>query len=338
MKSRILYIGNHLSSNGNTTTTIETLSNSLKKEGYQVIISSRKLNKTLRMLDMLFTTFNHRKKIDIVLIDTYSTLNFYYAVAVAKLCRIFKIPYIPILHGGNLPNRLKRSPQWSKSLFSRAKINVAPSHYLLEAFKKEGFTKLIFISNTIEIKNYPFLLRKQIQQPKLLWVRSFSKLYNPLLAIEILEELLKTHPNATLCMVGPEKDGSLKIAKEISEQKKLPITFTGILSKPQWIELSKDYSIFINTTNLDNTPVSIIEAMALGFPIVSSNVGGLPFLIKEDTGVLVTPNQVDGFVKAIIDLINKPNRTRILSINARNEAEKMDWKEVKNEWNAILKK
>ena len=59
------------------------------------------------------------------------------------------------------------------------------------------------------------------------------------------------------------------------------ITITGILRKAEWIELSKDYDVFINTTNVDNMPVSVIEAMALGMPIVSTNVGGIPFFNRR---------------------------------------------------------
>ena len=68
------------------------------------------------------------------------------------------------------------------------------------------------------------------------------------------------------------------------------MNFTGKLSKQEWRDLSKDYNVFINTTNFDNTPVSVIEAMALGIPVVSTNVGGLPFLITDKVdGVLVEP-------------------------------------------------
>ena len=337
MKKSLLYIGNQLSSKKDTVTTIETLSGLLRNEGCQVIVASSFQNKALRMLDMLWETFKNRNRIDVVLIDTYSTQNFYYAISVAKLCRIFKIPYIPILHGGNLPNRLKKSPQLSQQLFKGAKTNVSPSNYLMEAFKKEGFTNLTYIPNSIEIDNYPFLQRQEIK-PKLLWVRSFSEIYNPLLAIEIVEKLLDKNITVELCMVGPEKDGSLAKCKELVQQKDLPITFKGLLSKEEWISLSKDYNLFINTTNFDNTPVSVIEAMALGLPIISTNVGGLPYLIEDQkTGVLVPPMNAQLFVSEIIELLYHPEKTKRMAENARKEVEKFDWFIVKNLWEKLLK-
>ena len=119
MKKKLLYIGNKNSNLGGAKTAIDSLSLLLDMEGYTIYSFSNKKNKGFRLLEMLFQTYKYRNQVDLVLIDTYSTQNFYYAVSVAKLCRAFKISYIPILHGGNLPQRLKKSPQLSKKLFKK---------------------------------------------------------------------------------------------------------------------------------------------------------------------------------------------------------------------------
>jgi len=332
----ILYIGNKLSKSGSNVTSIETLGSFLKNEGYKVIMSSSKKNKVLRLIDMLLTTIKYSKKVSHVLIDTYSTQNFYYAVLVAQVCRILHLSYIPILRGGMLPGRLKKSPKLCKKLFNGAKHNIAPSMYLYEAFSAEGYTNLKYIPNTIEIKNYDFLLRKEIKV-NLLWVRSFSEIYNPALAIKIVEALIKKGVTTSLTMVGPDVGGLLEQCKRIVEEKNLPITFTGKLSKEAWIALSKEYDVFINTTNFDNTPVSVIEAMALGLPVITTNVGGIPYLVDENkTGILVNPNDEHLFVEKIIYLLNHPLEAENLSVNARNLVETFDWEKVKTKWNAIL--
>ena len=164
MKKRILYVGNKLASKGATVTSIETLGVFLKNEGYKVTYTSEKKSKVLRLCDMLWTTFRLRKKTDIVLIDTYSTLNFYYAILVGQLCRICKIKYIPILRGGDLERRLKKGSRATKNYFNGSKYNLAPSYFLMTKFESYGYSKLIYIPNTIEIKNYPFLLRKEINR------------------------------------------------------------------------------------------------------------------------------------------------------------------------------
>lgn len=336
MKRNLLYIGNKLSKKGSTVTSIETLGNFLKAEGFKVTTASSKKNKILRLLDMLWNVLKFHNKNTVVLIDTYSTQNFYFAVLVACLCRVRNIPYIPILRGGNLPTRLKNSPKKSKALFEGAQVNVAPSHYLMEAFKKKGFTKLIHIPNTIEIDNYPFLLRKNLQ-PKLLWVRSFATLYNPLLALDILALLKNKGFDATLTMVGPPKDESLASCKARATQESLPVTFTGMLSKEAWIALSSQHDIFINTTNFDNTPVSVMEAMALGLPVVSTNVGGLPYLIEDGAdGLLVPPEDAATFAEAIEKLLVNPVKAVEIALAARKKVAQFDWEQVKQQWISLL--
>ncbi len=243
---------------------MHTLSVLLTNEGFEVHKSSDKSNKLIRILDMCFTVIKRRKKTDYVLIDTFSTLNFYYALIVSQLCRILNMKYVAILHGGNLPERLKRNKVLCEFIFKNAYKNVAPSMYLKTHFDTHGY-KTIYIPNTIQIKEYPYKERK-INLPNVLWVRAFDKPYNPEMAIEVLHLLKKKYANSKLCMVGPVKDNSFKECKKLAEKYSISscITFTGVLKKEEWWELSKNYDVFINTTNIDNTPVSVIEAMALG--------------------------------------------------------------------------
>jgi glycosyltransferase involved in cell wall biosynthesis len=335
-RKSLLYIGNKLSAKGVTVTSIETLGTFLKNEGYTVYTASSKKNKILRLADMLLAVIRYSRKVGIVLIDTYSTQNFYFAVAVANVCRMIRIPYIPILRGGDLPARLKKSKRHSFKLFGGAKTNVAPSRYLLQEFKTEGYTNLTYIPNTIQLENYPFLLRKAIRT-RILWVRSFAGIYNPELALEILELLIAEGIDAEMCMVGPEKDGSLARCKQIAETKRLPVSFPGKLSKPQWIELSSDYDIFINTTNFDNTPVSVIEAMALGLPVISTRVGGVPYLIEDGVdGILVPANNASAFVTQIKRFIHDPDTASGISEKARKKVTAFDWEKVKGMWFQIL--
>lgn len=333
----LLYIGNALSLKGKTVTTIDILSESLKIEGYTVKVTSRKKNKLLRLLDMLFSIVSNRKKTDYVLIDTYSTQNFYFAYLSARFCSFFKLKYIPILHGGNLPERLKKSPNKSRFLFGNALVNIAPSNYTKSNFKAKGYTNVLCIPNSIEIENYPFK-KKRYDTINLLWVRSFSSLYNPNLAIDVLYKLQQKKIKASLCMIGPDNDGSLYKAKAHAKSLNIEVEFTGKLSKDEWTRRAIEHNIFINTTNFDNMPVSVIEAMALGLPVVSTNVGGIPYLINHnETGVLVPPKNVNAFVDAILDIKNDTNKASNLAIAARNKVEAYDWNNVKSQWKSILK-
>lgn len=334
---RILYIGNKLTKHGYTSTSIDTLGVFLEREGFKIYYASSKKSKFLRIIDMIGKTIKYRNKIDFVLIDTYSTLNFWYTFVISQLCRVLNIKYIPKLHGGDLPRRIKRNPFYSNLIFNNSFINIAPSNYLYEAFYKNGYTNLVYIPNTIELQNYPFIKREVIV-PKLLWVRSFSKIYNPIMAIKVLVELKKQYPNATLCMIGPKKDESYIASVRFAKKNKVEVNFTGKLSKFEWINLSNSSNIFLNTTHFDNTPISVIEAMALGIPVVSTKVGGIPFLLEhEKNALLVSDNDVEDMTTQIKKLLKNPEQTNIIVENARETVNNFDWEIVKLKWIELLK-
>jgi glycosyltransferase involved in cell wall biosynthesis len=332
---KLLYIGNKLSEHGVNQTTIETLGPLLEKEGYKLIYASSKKNQFLRILDMLWTIWSNCDS-DYVIIDTYSTSSFWYTFATSQLCRTLNLKYIPFLHGGNLPKRLGRNPMICNMIFNHSYTCVAPSNYLLEAFRNHGYSNVVYIPNAIDIGHYLDKERKQAS-PKLLWVRSFAEIYNPMMAVRVLQQLQERHPEASLCMVGPDKDGSLNKTQKLADDLGVSVIFTGKLSKQEWATLAQEYDIFINTTHFDNMPVSVIEAMALGLAVVSTNVGGIPFLLEHQyEALLVGDNEVSEMVAAINQLIDCPSLFNQITTNANQKAITFDWKIVNQQWFKIL--
>lgn len=337
MSKTILYIGNKLSKHGNTLTAIETLGSFLEEEGYIVYYASSCKNKIFRMLDMVLTTLKIFRKYDYVFIDTYSTYNFWYALIISQMCRVLGLRYLPKLHGGNLPRRLENNPFLCDLIFNNAHKICVPSDYLFNAFSKRYPKNILYIPNTIELKHYNYLERT-ITNPKLLWVRSFSEIYNPKMAIKVYSEIKKEFPNSELCMVGPDKENLIEECKMFADDLGVNVNFTGKLEKNEWIELSKKYDIFLNTTHFDNMPVSVMEAMALGLAIVSTNVGGLPFLVQNGyNGILVDDDNYLEMIEAIRKLCFDKNLFLELSLNARKSVEKFDMDKVKYQWFEILK-
>ena len=333
--NKIIYVGNDLTDQTNYKTSMSVICSNLDKEGIEVIKTSSKLSKLYRLFDMISTLFKN-KDVNIVFIDTFSTQSFYYALIVSQFCRVLKLPYAPVLRGGNLPNRLMRTPFLSKLIFQNSIENIAPSKFLVSEFSKYNF-KTKYIPNTIELNNYTFN-KREFDCPRIFWLRAFRQLYNPIMAINVLKELKEIYPKASLCMVGPFKDNSIDECKSLADKHNLSdsIVFTGVLSRDEWIRKSVECNIFLNTTNVDNTPVSVIEAMALGLQVVSTNVGGIPYLLENNIdSYLVNKDDVQSTSKTIIDLFNgnKPSTAD----EARRKAESFDWSVVKEKWIELIK-
>jgi len=338
--TKIIYLGNQLSKHGFTPTSVETLGERLK-ESFEVVQASSMKNQLLRLVHMWWKVVRHRKA-SYLLVDTYSTSAFLFAWTCARIAEAFNIKYVPILRGGSLPEKAKQSPKLLKRLLNQAATVVCPSGYLKTEMENIIGGQYLIIPNYIDIANYPYQ-EKQITAKtgiKLFWLRSFHEIYNPYLAVKVLHALKqKTDLNVELCMVGPDKDGSMEKVRQLAEELGVAAALKtpGRLSKKDWIALSANYNIFLNTTNVDNTPVSVMEAMALGFPVITTNVGGIPYLFEhQEEGIMVEPNDVDVIVNTVQQLLEHPEMMQQLGRNARAKAESWDWQVVKQQWKQVL--
>ncbi len=74
-------------------------------------------------------------------------------------------------------------------------------------------------------------------------------------------------------------------------------------------------------TKADNCPLTVMEAMACGLPVVASNIGGVPELIEDErTGLLVDPGNVSAFAAALQRLLNDPDWAATLGKRATEVA------------------
>ena len=103
---------------------------------------------------------------------------------------------------------------------------------------------------------------------------------------------------------------------------------------PEWLNKG---DILLNTTNYDNTPVSVIEAMACGLCIVSTDVGGIPYLLDHEVdALLVPPDDAPVMAAAVRRLLREPGLAQTLSHNARRKAEGFDWSFVLPQWEELF--
>ncbi len=323
-----------MSKHGVTPTTVETLSERFQVD-IDVTVSSRMKNKVLRIFDMWYAVWKNRSKADVVLIDTYSDSAFFYAKTCGKLCRVLNVPYIAFLHGGNLPKRFNSSPESSKKYLEGAQDIVSPSGYLKHAVDTHFGLDANIIPNYIDIENYPFKKVEDFSSINILWVRSFHQTYRPVMAVDLLSILRTKGFDARLTMIGPDKDGSMEETRKRSAELGLDsyLTITGRLSKKDWIALAASHNVFLNTTSIDNTPVSVMEAMALGLPVITTKVGGIPHLFQDGKeGIMVPDATAERLADVVTSLSKSPQTVASLSVAARKKAEEWDWSVVRKRW------
>lgn len=333
---KITYFGNKFSSYKSSKSVLETLE-LLFLEFCEVKSYSSKQGKIAKFIDMVLHFFTQGLKSDKIIIDVYSTSAFYFAWILGFLSFVFKKKYILFLHGGNLPNRYEKNPQLVAFLFKNSYKIIAPSHYLKSFFETKGF-KITYIPNTIEIQDYPFQQRKHIQ-PKFLALRGFGKPYNPLMTLKAINILKEKYPNLELLLIGNENEFYYhQVVSYIQEnQLEKNVKISNKIPKKEWIKLSKNYDIMISNPIIDNTPVSILEGMALGMCVISTNVGGVPFLVENEKEVLLVDlNNEKELVNKIEFLLKNSLMCEKLSINSRKKAETFSWENIKPMWKDLL--
>src|SRR5215813_834720 len=286
----LLIVGNFVSAWKPYRGVCEDLAVRLRACGLSVITTSEKRQRVRRMLDMLATAWRRREDYAIAQVDVYSGRAFLWAEAVCQLLRWLKKPYVLTLHGGNLPRFASRHRKRVRRLLKSAAAVTVPSSYLREGLRRFR-EDLRLVPNPIPVENYPFRLRRSVR-PALIWLRSFHEIYDPALATEVLVELSRDFPDATLTMVGPDQgDGSYEKARGVAVRAGVAdrVKFVGGVAKADVPQRLSSGDILLNTAKVDNTPVSVLEAMAWGVCVVSKNVGGIPDLLEHECDAMLVP-------------------------------------------------
>jgi glycosyltransferase involved in cell wall biosynthesis len=303
-----------------------------------VILTSRRLPRVQRLADVVTTVWRNRHEYDIAHVDVFSGAAFAMAEAACFALRTAGKPYVLTLRGGDLPRFAAGHRRRVARLLGLASAVTTPSAYLGE--RLSGYRqRLELLPNAMDVSHYPFVHRTE-PQPRLVWIRSFHDIYDPVLAVETLALLKADWPSVSLTMVGPDKgDGSLaavlRTAAALGVESRLHVQdHIAKRDVPRWLHRG---DIFLNTSSVDNTPMTVCEAMACGLCVVSTNVGGMPYLLRDHTdALLVPPGNSHRMAEAVRQILEDCRLAADLSRNGRRKVLDFDWSVVLPAWERLL--
>ena len=183
------------------------------------------------------------------------------------------------------------------------------------------------VPNLVPIANYPFHQRGPVA-PRLLWLRQLEPRYRPADALAVLAMIQNRYPEATLTLAG---DGSLAATlKEIVDRQEMTgVNFLGHLRGTAVTKAYAHADIFLNTSAIDNLPLTLIEASASGLPIVSTDAGAIPDLIRDgENGLLAPVGDVQALARQVERLLADPELAARLSLAGRAHAEQFGWSQI----------
>ena len=336
-RAALLFVGAMLPSSAGVKSQDEEVARRLAAAGWKVSTVSHRVSRAGRVADMVFSIWSRRRHYGVACVSVFSGLAFRWAEAACFALRLLGKPYVLALHGGNLPAFARGSPARVRRLLESAFAVTAPSEYLFETMRPYR-RDVLLVPNALETRSFPYRAR-EAPEPRLVWVRAFHEIYNPALAPRVVAALAPEYPSVHLTMVGRDKDGSLgrvrRVASELGVAAR--IDFPGPVPHAEvggWLDRA---DVFLNTTNVDNTPLSVLEAQAAGLCVVSTNVGGLPYLLEDGKdAVLVEPDDAAAMAEAVRRVISEPGLAASLSRNGRAKAERFDWSCVLPQWESLF--
>jgi glycosyltransferase involved in cell wall biosynthesis len=207
---------------------------------------------------------------------------------------------------------------------------VVPSGYLVDVFRQFG-VRAEAIYNFVDMGRFRYRERVPLH-PVFLANRNFQAHYNVACTLRAFARIQRVHADAALVVAGdgPQRDYLESLARELDLRN---VRFTGQVSNDAMVSLYAGCDIYLNSPNIDNMPLSIIETYACGLPVVTTNAGGIPYIVTDhETGLLVPCDDDAAMAEGALWLLANPERAAALARNGHALCRQFTWEAVRDQW------
>lgn len=324
---RILLICNYKPGVGGISGQVEILQKKLREEGHVVDIFSTKASVKQRLV-MLPQLRNSAKGYDVLHVHCCSKWGFLPAVLGVKVGKQLGKRVVLTYHGGGGERFFDKHPRLVRKYLTHTDANIVLSGFLADVFQKHHLPYTI-IPNIIELDDARFRVRQPIQ-PHFICIRAHEELYNIPCILHAFQRVRQQIPEATLMLVG---GGSLHedLKRQVEQMGLSNVVFTGRVDNSEIMKYLDQADIMLSAPRVDNMPVSLIEAMNAGLLVISSRVGGVPYMVEDGvTGLLFESDNDAELAEKMIWTINHQESAQNMVIEAKQTAQQYQWVNVKD--------
>lgn len=326
--TKILLISNYQSGIGGINAQVDLLQQFINQEdGWQADIFSTKGNPIRRCI-AFFKLLCKARRYDILHIHACSYWGMVPAVFGIIAGKLWRKRTIITYHGGEAKEYLAKNAAFVRRWLGRADEVIVLSGFLKEIFDQFQILCVV-IPNIVVLR--PQTERTTTVAPKFISIRHLEPLYNIPCVLQAYEQVLKQYPEASLDILG---QGSMRAELEtyVQEHNLTGVRFIGQVPNDKIYDYFAKASIMLSAPKIDNMPVSILEAMNAGLLVISSRVGGVPYMIEDGkTGLLFESENCNDLADKMTWALEHPQEVNTMIMAAQNEVQKYSWEKVKKQ-------
>jgi glycosyltransferase involved in cell wall biosynthesis len=245
-------------------------------------------------------------------------------------------PVVVNYRGGQAEEFFKRSFNWVRPSLARAAKIIVPSEFLQRVFGRFGVSCEI-VPNIVDRSRFypgtPSVDENRSRSIHVVVARHLERLYDNATAIEAFARIRECYPAArmTVAGTGPERVNLEQLVRKLGLGD--AVRFSGNLGRDEMADLLRSADLMLNPSLADNMPNSLLEAMACGVPIVTTDVGGIPLIVKsEETALLVKPGQARDMAEAALRILDDQRLRLKLIQNGLRDADGYSWPRIRELW------
>jgi glycosyltransferase involved in cell wall biosynthesis len=237
---------------------------------------------------------------------------------------------------GEAEDHLQRWRRTAIPTLRYADAVVTPSDYLVDVFARFG-VQAKSIANFVDPDALRFRRRSTLR-PVFLSNRNFQALYNVPCVLRAFAAIQAQVPDARLIVIGdgPERAHVHQTARDLALRN---VEFVGAVRPTEMGRWYDQADVYLNASDIDNMPNSIIEAFACGLPVVTTRAGGIPYVVEhERNGLLVDCGDHEGLAAAALRLLHEPALAqRVIAEGSRDVQQKYTWEAVSDRWATLYR-
>lgn len=297
---------------------------------FSVLEQTPVLRTMVRTVYFLWLLNRGLRKAEAVLFLT-GFFNFFFWVTYPALLLIFfkRKKVILSARGGGARQFFRRYGILVRPLLKRVQLIITPSGFLKEIFQEEQGLSAEIVPNIADLSQFEFRVRTHLK-PHFICTRNLEPIYDVATVIRAVALIAEQFPETRLGIVGG--GSQQKELEDLVAQLDLgdKVFFYGMVSHEEMPNLYAQYDIFLNGSRVDNLPGTILEAFACGLPVISTNAGGIPYMVEDGkTGLLVEVGDWRALAKKAIAVLENRGLALSLVNNGFQEVQKYRWEYVR---------